>query len=47
VYRPCTPGAVDWDGAGVELVLECSGQFVTRESLVGRRRLKPVFASTE
>ena len=28
-----TPGEVPWDEHGVELVLECSGQFVTREKL--------------
>lgn len=28
-----TPGAVDWDKHGVELVLECSGEFLTRKSL--------------
>ena len=28
-----TPGAVDWDKHGVELVLECSGQFLTRDAL--------------
>ena len=28
-----TPGAVDWAGHGVELVLECSGEFLTRQSL--------------
>jgi len=28
-----TPGAVPWDEHGVELVLECSGQFLTREKL--------------
>ena len=28
-----TPGEVDWDAAGVELVLECSGRFRTIDSL--------------
>ena len=28
-----TPGAVDWDKHGVELVLECSGEFLTRDTL--------------
>ena len=28
-----TPGAVDWAKHGVELVLECSGQFLTRDAL--------------
>ena len=28
-----TPGAVPWDEHGVELVLECSGQFLTRDKL--------------
>ena len=33
-YTSCdTPGAVDWKKYGVELVLECSGQFLTRDSL--------------
>lgn len=27
------PGDVPWDALGVELVLECSGQFLTRASL--------------
>jgi glyceraldehyde 3-phosphate dehydrogenase len=28
-----TPGGVDWAGMGIELVIECSGRFRTREAL--------------
>ena len=28
-----TPGGVDWTGMGIELVIECSGRFKTREAL--------------
>jgi glyceraldehyde 3-phosphate dehydrogenase len=31
--RSATPGEVPWDELGVEVVLECSGRFRTRESL--------------
>ena len=30
------PGEVDWAGAGVEVVLECSGKFRTVEALAAR-----------
>jgi len=28
-----TPGEIDWAGMGIELVIECSGKFKTREAL--------------
>ncbi|MGD2074295.1 MAG: ArsJ-associated glyceraldehyde-3-phosphate dehydrogenase [Gammaproteobacteria bacterium] len=33
-YSMCrTPGEVDWTGMGIDLVIECSGKFKTREAL--------------
>ncbi|MDO9321229.1 MAG: glyceraldehyde 3-phosphate dehydrogenase NAD-binding domain-containing protein, partial [Pseudomonas sp.] len=31
VLRQSTPEAIDWAGLGIDLLLECSGQYTTRE----------------
>ena len=39
LLHPRRPGAFPWDEHGVELVLECSGEFLTRD------KLAPYFAA--